>query len=141
MLTPFSSFGTLLKVGDGDTPEVFTTIGGVKDIGGPALSLDSTEADAHDQTWGQRVVSMLRMGEITFNVNFDPAYALHDDASGLIADMVAKKLRNYQLVFTDDDTTTWAFAAFVTNVGPSAPVNGVLEAAVTLSPSGGPTIS
>ena len=30
--------GTLLKIGDGDTPEVFTAIGEVKDITGPGLT-------------------------------------------------------------------------------------------------------
>ena len=35
--------GTLLKIGDGATPEVFTAIAGVKDINGPVLSREFAE--------------------------------------------------------------------------------------------------
>lgn len=139
-----SSFGTLLKIGDGATPtENFTTIAEVLDIGGPSLGLDTEEITNHDSTggWEEVIGTILRSGEVTFEINYDPAGATHDASTGLIADMVARTLRNFQLVFPDSGTTTWSFAAYVTGFEPGAPVAGKLSASVTLKPSGQPTLA
>jgi hypothetical protein len=138
-----SAFGTLLKKGDGGDPESFTTIYEVLDIGGPSLKLDTEETTNHSSTggWEEVVATILRSGEVTFEINYDPAGATHDASTGLIADMVARTLRNFQLVFPDTGTTTWSFAAYVTGFEPSEPVAGKLSASVTLKPSGQPTLA
>ena len=139
-----SSFGTLLKIGDGATPtEAFTTIAEVRDISGPALGLDTEESTNHSSTggWEESVATILRSGEVTFEINFDPVGATHDDATGLIKDMTDKTLRNFELVFPDAATTTWSFAAYVTGFEPAAPVAGKLSASVTLKPSGAMSIA
>jgi predicted secreted protein len=139
-----SSFGTLLKIGDGATPtESFTTIAEVLDIGGPSLSLDTEEITNHSSAggWEEVVASILRSGEVTFEINYDPAGGTHDASTGLIADMVARTLRNFQLIFPDSGNTTWSFGAYVTGFEPGAPVKGKLSASVTLKPSGQPTLA
>jgi hypothetical protein len=139
----FSSFGTLLQIGDGGGPETFTTIGEVKDISGPSLALDTEDATSHDSTdgWEVLVPTILRSGEVTFDINFDPDEGTHDITTGLLADEVAKTLRHFKLIFPDLTSTEWAFSAYVTGFETSAPVAGVLGASVTLKPSGQPTLA
>ena len=137
-----ASYGTLLKIGDGGETESFTTIAGVRDISGPALGLDTEESTDHDSTDGveEYVATIRRTGEVSFEINYEPAESTHDAGTGLIKDMTDRTLRNFQLVFTDDASSTWEFSAFVTAFEPSAPVAGLLAASVTLRPSGAPTL-
>jgi len=137
-----SSFGTLLKIGDGATPEAYVTIAEVGNITGPALSLDTDDATSHDSVdgWTEAVGTLLNGGEVGMDLNFIPAGATHSYATGLIHDMVGRTLRNFRLVFPNVAATTWTFAAFVTKFAPKAPVKGSLTAAVTLKISGKPTL-
>jgi predicted secreted protein len=138
-----AAYGTLLKLGDGASPEVFTTIAEVVDIGGPALELDMIETTSHDSTagWEEFVGGILRSGEVSLEINYDPAGATHDASTGLIADMVARTLRNFELVFPDAGSTTWGFSAYVQKFEPGAPVAEKLSASVTLKVSGQPTLA
>jgi hypothetical protein len=142
-MTDYAGFGTLLKVGDGGATEAFTTIGSVMDISGPSLGVDTAEVTNHSSTaaYEEFVATVVRTGDVTFTVNFDPALATHAYGSGLLEDMENKTKRNYQLVFPDTAATTWAFAAFVTGFSPSAPVAGALTADVSLKITGQPTLA
>jgi predicted secreted protein len=136
-----SSFGTLLKIGDGATPtEAFTTIAEVRDISGPGFTLDTEEVTNHSTTGGYKeyIATLKDGGEVTFDLNFFQ-HATHDD---LWDDFEARTRRNFQIVFpitSGDDTLT--FAAFVTNIGHEAPVQGVLTRSVTLRVTGAGTWS
>jgi len=143
MTDALSSFGTFLKAGDGGTPEAFTTISEVRDISGPSLGLDTEEVTSHDSPggWEEFVSTILRSGEVTFDINYEPTETTHDAGTGLIADMTARTLRNFQLVWTDPVSTTWSFAAYVTGFEPSAPVAGALSASCTLKITGEPTLA
>lgn len=142
MTNAISAFGTLLKIGDGGGTETFTTIAEVRDITPPKLALGTEEATSHSSTggWKERVATLLDAGEVTFELNFIPTDSTQGYSTGLIHDMVNKTKRNFQLVFPDTGTTTWAFAAFVTGFEPSAPVEGILSASVTLTITGQPTL-
>lgn len=143
MTEAISSFGTLLKVGDGAGPEVFTAIAEVKDISGPTISLATAEVTHQQSTDGfdEFVGTINSGGEVTFAVNYIPTDATHDATDGLISICKAKTLNNFQLVFPDGASTTWTFAALVTRVSPTAPVNGALTGDVTLKISGSPTLA
>lgn len=143
MTSAIKAFGTLLKIGDAATPESFTTIAEVLDIGGPQLTLDTEEATNHSSTdgWEEVIGTILRSGQVTFDVNLLPTGATHSYSTGLLKDMVNRTLRNFRLVFPDTAVTTWAFAALVVGFEPSAPVAGILRASVTLKISGKPTLA
>lgn len=133
--------GTLLKRGDGATPtEVFTTIAEVKDISGPGLSLDTADVTTHDSPggWEEHIGTVLRSGEISFDIELDPALAGH---TGLRSDMIARTARNFELLFPNTGATVWSFTAIVTGFEPSAPVGDDLTASVTLKLTGQPTFS
>ena len=138
-----AAYGTLLQLGDGGAPENFVTIAEVLDIAGPTLGLDVAETTSHDRPGGYEewVGTILRTGEVSFDVNFLPTDATQSFGAGLILDQANRTLRNFQLVFTDVGATTWAFAALVTGFEPAAPVADKLSASVTLKLSGQPTLA
>jgi predicted secreted protein len=135
-----SAFGTLLKIGDGNNN--FTTISEVREITPPPLSADTADTTHHSSTSGyeEAVVTVLRTGEPTFTINYDPTDDTHDAANGLLQDYENKTLRNFQVVFTDTNNTTWDFSAYVTGFEPSAPHDDALTADVTLKVSGEPDL-
>lgn len=138
-----SSFGTLLKIGDGATPEVFTTIAEVRDISGIDLELDTEEVTSHSSTdgWVEKIGTLLSMGPIKFGINWVPTGATHSFTTGLVKDMVNRTRRNFQLVLPNIGATTWAFSAFVKAFSAKAPVKGELGADVTLDITGKPTLA
>ena len=138
-----AAFGTLLKIGDGGATEAFTTIAEVQDISGPGISVDTEDITNHSSTasYEEVVATVIRSGEVTFDINYDPVGGTHDASTGLIADLEAKALRNFQLIFPDTGSTQWDFAAYVTGFEPGAPVTGKLNAAVSLKLSGQPTLA
>ena len=138
-----SSFGSLLKIGDGGGSESFATISEVLDISGPGFSLNTADATSHDSTggWNELIGTILQGGQVTFTLNWQPGHATHSYAAGLLGDMVARTLRNFQLVIPTASPTTWSFSALVTGFPPSLPVDGKQTVAVTLSLSGQPTLA
>ncbi len=143
MTSALSAFGTLLKIGDGGSPETFTTIAEVKALNPPKLHLDTEEVTSHGSTagWKEKVATLLEAGPVKFTVNFIPADATHSYATGLIHDMVTRTKRNFKVVFPDAGSTTWTFAAFVSDVDISADADGVLEADIELDLTGQPTLA
>ena len=130
-----SSFGTLLKIGDGGVTETFTAIAEVLDISGPSYTLDTEEVTNHSTTGGYKeyIPTLKDGGEVTFSLNFfqDTTHV------ALFTDFENRTRRNFQIVFplsSGDDTLT--FAAFVTSIGHDAPVQGVLTESLTLKVTG-----
>lgn len=131
-MTKYAAFGTLLKRGA-------TTIAGVTNISGPGLSLDTEDVTSMESTgaWEEVVATILRSGEISVDLVFDPAAATHKYASGgLVYDMVARTAVTYSIVFPG--AVTWSFSCYVTGWEPSAPVDGALTATAKLKPTGAP---
>ena len=116
----------------------------VTSISGPGLSLDTVDVTSHDSTgaWEEHVGTILRSGEVTMDIVYDPADGTHANvADGLLADLAARTLiTTFHIVFPDAATTTWDFDAFVTGFEPSAPVDGALTASVKFKLSGDPTL-
>ena len=133
----YAAYGTTLARGA-------TTIVAVTSISGPGLSLDTEDVTSHDSTgaWEEVVATILRSGEISLDIVYDPVAATHSaTAGGLIADMVARTAQTYTLTFSDTGTTSWSFSAFVTGFEPDMPHDGALTASVTMKISGQPTLA
>lgn len=130
--------GTLLQIGDGGGPEVFTTIAEVKDIQGPSFASDTVEVTNHDSSAWKEYVTTLKDGEdVTFDVNFFN----HTTHQALWTDFNSQVRRNFKIVFPLSPVVTLAFAAYVSNIGHAAPVADVLSRSVTLKVTGQPTWS
>ena len=127
----------------GGLAEAFTTIAQVSNISGPGLSLDVEDVTTHDSTgaWEEVVATVLRSGEITLDLVWDPATATHSWGVGLLAVMPRRATRNFQVIFPDAGSTTWSFAAEVVSFEPDAPHDGALTASVALKLTGNITLA
>lgn len=129
-----SSQGTLIARAPIATPSTFTTIGELHDITPPALMRNPIEMTAHNDSEETFVVGIKRKGELQFEIGFVPSLGSHDELTGLIKAYNDGSRDIYRVTYPD--TSAWLFSGFVTNVGPSAPVDGALVASVTIRPTG-----
>lgn len=138
-----AAFGTLFKMGDGGTPENFTTIAQVTDISGPDFSTDTEDATHHSSAGGYEevITTILRTGAFTLAIQFIPTDSTHNVSTGLLYEWKNKTTTNYQLVFPDTGSTTWTMPCKVTGFSIGAPVGGKLTADVTLRVTGEPTLA
>ena len=134
--------GVLLKRGNGASPEQFTAVAELINLGGPSLSMDTVETTHTSSTnkYREFIAGLLDAGEVTFEVNWLPADATHKEATGFLADMKARIVRNYQLIWPDAGTTTWTIACLITGCEPAAPLEDRMTASITLKVTGDPTL-
>lgn len=136
-MAKYAAFGTQFKRGA-------TVVAQVTNISGPGLSLDTEDVTAHDSTggWEEVVATILRSGEITLDIEYDPNDATHKYASGgILYDLKSRASQSYSLVFPSTPAVTWSFTAFCTGFEPGAPVDGALTASVTYKITGQPTLA
>lgn len=135
-MTQFAAKGTLLKKGDGASPEVFNTVAQVRDISGPDTTLETPDVTHHSSPEGHRefVGALIDGGEVTLELLFDPSDPTHDAQTGLLKEQKDRTKKNYQILFPDSSTAT--FVALVSNTAPAAPIDDALTKAVTLKISG-----
>ena len=122
----------------GGAAEVFTTIAAVTSIGGPGLGLDTEDVTTHDSTaaWEDVVPTVLRSGEISLDLVFDPTAATQNTSAGLAFKLENKLKTNFKLVFPDTASTTWEFSGYVTGLEPDSPVDGALTATAKIKIDG-----
>jgi len=135
-MAKYDAFGCELQKGG-------TAYAQVTNISGPGLSLDTEDVTSHDSTnaWEEVVATILRSGEISMDLVYDPAHATHKYAAGgLIYDLVQRTEITLKLIFSDAATTEWDFNAYVTGFEPTAPVDGALTATAKFKLTGDITL-
>ena len=139
-MAKFDAFGTQLFRG---TSGGGTAYAQVQSLTGPGLSADVIDVTnmASTNAWEEVVVGILRSGEMSMDIVYDPENATHANAgSGLLADFLARASTTFTIVFPDTGATEWTFSAFVTGFEPSMPHDDALTAAVTFKLSGDITL-
>ncbi len=113
----------------------------IKNISGPGLALDTVDVTTHDSTSGfeEVVASVLRSGEITLDIEYDPAGATHSaSAGGVLYRLENKQYSWFDLSFRS--TFDWTFSGYVTGFEPGAPVDADLTATVKIKITGVPVL-
>lgn len=131
--------GFLLQLGSAaGNAGSFTTIAEVKDISGPGVTLEVIDVTNQSSPNGfeEIIPSIRRGGETTFDVNFIPGDATQNGATGLWYLARNKIKRGYRLLLQDATDAYLFWDAYVTMIGPKAPVVGALTASVTLRATG-----
>lgn len=149
-----AAFGTTLQMGRGQEVaaggDTFDTIAAITSISGPGFSLDVADVTAHDSpgAWEEAVGTILRSGELTLDINYDPSSATHNadttpasGGEGLAAALQSRKWKNFKLTFPSTVPVLWAFKGFVTGFEPDAPFDDKLSASVTIKLTGAPTFN
>jgi hypothetical protein len=130
-----AAFGTSIKITGG------TIIGNVHSIKGPGISLDTSEVTAHDSTgaWEESVATILRSGEVTLGIRYDPANAqVKNSSGGLLYLLTTRASANFTI--TLPSTAAIVFTAWVTGFTPDMPFDGALGCEVKLKPTGAVTL-
>lgn len=136
-LNSLASHGTLFQVGDGATPEVFTTIAGVGDWDPPgwmSAPFDTTAQDDAGQTF--IVSNLIKNAEFTIKINYETTNPQHNSVTGLIASARTRPSvrKNYRCLYPDG--SGHSFNCLVTGFQPHAPNDGILTADVKFQPTG-----
>lgn len=144
-MAEYAAYGTTFAIGDSSVigSANFTNVVQVRNISGPGFSLDTADVTAHDSTgaWEEHVPTILRSGEVTFELVWDPDSATHESTSGgLVHAMTNRTLLAYRIQWPDSTPTEWKFQAYVAGFEPTAPHDDALTASVTLKLTGAPTL-
>lgn len=116
----------------------------VTNIGGPGLARDTLESTHHKSPAMYRsfIKGLKDGGEVSLDLNFDPANATHNAATGILADFADDDtISAWVVTFPDPAATQWTFDGIVTGFEPSAPFDDKLSATVTIKVSGQPTLA
>ena len=126
--------GTVLKIGNGASPEVFTAISEIKNFTGPggaAAVIDVTDLSSLAK---EKRMGLADEGQLSFVLHYIPSDTQH---AALRAARASRVETNFQSEFTDaSPSTVWSFSGFVTNFSVSGSVDGVIEGNVTIEITG-----
>jgi hypothetical protein len=113
----------------------FTNIGEIAgDIVVPTLSRNPIEVTTHNDDIDAFVLGVLRRGECTFPINFIKGDAGHGIATGLQLAIKTNLKTGFKVTFPD--TAVWIFSGGVSNFGMKVPVDGALQADISIRPTG-----
>ena len=131
--------GSKVQIGDGDDPEVFTSIGNVTSIEGPdgqAATIDITNMDSLRREF--------RMGlpdEGTISISFQIDATDTDGQVALKAARDARAATNFKILIGPTPDQTLAFTAYVLSYTYSGSIDDVWQGSASLRITGAVTTS
>jgi len=140
----FSSKGTALQIGDGASPEVFTTVAELTKVDPPKFGTGTVETTSHDSTAKEYVSDGIQdHGETAIEGNWLPNHATHGSTAGLLKKAKDGALSNWRIVVTpgSGSTFTTTGAAFCTFEPKAGAPTDKLSFSGSLKWSGAVTIS
>ncbi len=136
------AYGSILQLGDGATPEVFTAIAEITELTPPQMSRDDIDVTSHQSSDGYReFISGLRDGgEVSFKANWLPTNSTHDGTTGILETFNDDVNHNWKIILPNT-LITIAFSGFLTAFEPDLPLEEQAQLSGTIKVSGKPTIS
>lgn len=133
MSDAISAQGTLIarqNLGSG----AFVNVAELRDITPPPVTRNPIETTNQNDSDDSYVVGIRRKGDLAFTLGWLPGDPSHDEIAGLHKSYNDAQKDGWRITYPD--TSTWIFSGYITNIGPSAPVDDGLVADVTIRPSG-----
>ena len=133
LATAIEAQGTVLAFSFGGSPTSFTTVPNVTDFSGPggqASVIDTTNLLSVQK---EKMMGLSDAGQLTFNINFDPDNAVHQQIRQA---WVERQVCQFRLTFSDGTPTTCVFTGYVLGFQISGGVDAVVKAAVTVEITG-----
>ncbi len=138
----FWAYGSALQLGDGATPEVFTSIAEITELEIFNLSRDSIDVTSHDSADGykEKIPGMRDAGSLSIKANWLPTNATHDATTGLLSTFNDDLNHNWKIVLPDTLATV-SMRGHVNEFKADGPIDeqGQLEFSIELT--GKPTIT
>jgi len=136
-----SGYGTLLKRGDGGSPETFSTVGEVRSISGPSMETDEAEVTTHSSAasgaYKEFILTLIDAGSVEFETNYVPSDVTH---IGLRTDFINRTKRNWQIVLPGAIQTI-SFSGYVKSMPFEFPVDDAITQKISIRCTGAPTFS
>lgn len=114
----FHGYGTVLKVGDGTSPEQFTALAALTRIKIPGMETNSIDV-SHLTTLEairRMIPGMITLGKCGGSGLYKPGDA--SQAAGLATRQKNRTISNYVIALSDDDESEVEFEAFVSKFDP-----------------------
>jgi hypothetical protein len=124
-----SAHGTIIKRNGNAIAEL-------RNITPPPLTRNQIETTMHNSDDDSFVVGIRRKGDLQMQIGFLPSgEASHNAVAGLMKAWADGSQDLYEIDYPDG--ASWLFSGFVVNIAATAPVDGGLEANISIRPSGG----
>jgi len=107
----------------------FDTIGQVTGFSAPSKTVNVLKQFFIGSSGPTKTPSTIDIGEATLELVFDPDDTQH---AQITTDMLAKTLRNFQIVITGPTADTLAFSGYITNFSQSGGSEAELTGSVTI---------
>jgi len=126
-----AAFGTTIGV-NGETAIAY-----VKSIKGPGIKLDFVDVTTHDSTsaYEQVVGTIIRTGEVTVEIEYDPDNSTHKYFSGGFLDFLEGRAAMTWDI-TMPGSNVLSFSGFATGFEPDMAADGSLKATLKIKPTG-----
>lgn len=136
MATPRSGPGNLLKLGAAASPYAPTTVAQVGDIDGPNRSANTHDVTSQDTVGGYRQIipALKDGGTVSFPLWFDANDTQHVSLDTIFEN---SERRYWEVWFADASPGKYyKFMGYITEFGTKLPVDGVIEASITITVDG-----
>lgn len=120
-----AGYGTLLKVGNGASPEVFTTVAEMDAVKPPGDTTDVIEVTNHDSPGGYKeyIPTLLDTSPVTQTANY-----INNTQQNLIqTNLRAKTITNFQIVLTTGSPRTCSFSAIIVKWDVDPPIKSQIK--------------
>ena len=126
----------LLKVGNGGSPETFTTIGGLRST---SITQNDEPVDVTNKDSTQKRSLLAQAGVSSLTVSGSGVFTDAASEATLRSDFASSSFTNYQVLVPDFGTYTGAF--MISSLEYAGEFNGEVTYSVTLESSGGITFA
>lgn len=148
-MNPHTGFGAILSVGDGNSPENFVPILGVKSISGPSMSRDTHDTTDMNSATNYRsyIGGLVDGGELSFEANWlprDPTQG--QETGGLWAEFdrsSCDSLRNWRVDIPDcpgEAPSYMAVSGIFSGMNVEIPMDDLMSFSGTIKVSGRPEL-
>lgn len=130
------AFGTVWQMHDGGSPGAFIAVGEVTDIDVLDIEIDDLDVSSHSSPgqWREFVAGMKDAGELSMEVNYDPA--LHGNLWAAVG-----VTRQHKIILPDAGAAEFAFSGFISGMSAEAPHDDKLSATFTIKVTGAVTLT
>lgn len=120
--------GIELQMGDGASPEVFTSIINITNIEGPGVTTETTDAThfGSPNNTREKRAGLLDSEEITFTGHYDPTHATMDTSTGVPKVQKDRSTRGWRILYPMF-SRRFTFDGYITKWTTSATPDGLIE--------------
>tara|TARA_R110000796_G_scaffold173868_1_gene290818 strand:+ start:8001 stop:8426 length:426 start_codon:yes stop_codon:yes gene_type:complete len=131
----YHAFGAILQY-ESAVPGTYVNVTEIKDVTGPGEALDTVDATTHTSPSATRefLAGLVDSGEVGFSIVYDPSNTT--DHQFLRTSLRARTLVVWRIVSLTGNADFRKFSGYVTQFEPKDPVEGLIEADLSIKVTG-----